>query len=210
MGRYCSECNDWCSREDFSFNQWKKGDGYSRCFDCTQGRYCSECDDLCSREDFSSNQWRKGDGCSRCLDCTQGNNNTYSYECHKCYKTFDSQNSLNMHMQVHRPRNVSCPICGDCRFRSGANAVQHVESGYCSGCKGRNNARNNIYQFARSQRAMQPYMTGTPMLTNGGYRDGSTPDYPYHCYQCNKQFRHLSQLLQHNDQKHGQMRMLQY
>lgn len=58
-----------------------------------------------------------------------------------------------MHLQVHRPRNDACPICGDRRFRSGANAVQHVESGYCSGCYSTDgdNDRQQIYNFARSQ-----------------------------------------------------------
>ena len=65
-----------------------------------------------------------------------------------------------MHMQVHRPRSVACPICGDRRFRTGANAVQHVESGSCSGCQGRDNARRQIYNFARQQQSMQGFMNG--------------------------------------------------
>lgn len=107
-----------------------------------------------------------------------------------------------MHMQVHRPRSVACPICGEQRFRSGANAVQHVESGYCTGCRGQDNARQQIYEYARRQSGMQPYLNGTPLLTNGGYNN-SVPDFPYQCTVCAKSFRQLSQLLQHQDQKHG-------
>ena len=75
------------------------------------GRYCSDCGDWCSNSSFSRNQWRKGDGYSRCKDCVGG----YSYQCGECDRVFDSQNGLNMHMQVHRPKNVACPACGERR-----------------------------------------------------------------------------------------------
>ena len=165
------------------------------------GRYCSECDDWCSNSQFSRNQWMKGDGSSRCKDCVGGGG--YSqFQCGECNRVFNSQNQLNMHMQVHRPRNVACPLCGVQKFRSGANAVQHVESGYCTACTGADFARQQIYEYARRQQGMQRFMNGTPMLTNGGYND-SVPDYPYQCPECTKSFRQLSQLLQHQDQKHG-------
>jgi hypothetical protein len=115
-----------------------------------------------------------------------------------------------MHLQVHRPRNVPCPICGEGRFRSGANAVQHVESGFCSGCRGADNARQQIYDFASRQRAMQPFLSDVPRLTYGGY-DNDVPDLPYSCPQCDRSFRQLSQLLQHQDNKHGRQPLrLQY
>eukprot|EP00541_Cyclophora_tenuis_P001975 CAMPEP_0116557800 /NCGR_PEP_ID=MMETSP0397-20121206/9448_1 /TAXON_ID=216820 /ORGANISM="Cyclophora tenuis, Strain ECT3854" /LENGTH=114 /DNA_ID=CAMNT_0004083311 /DNA_START=124 /DNA_END=468 /DNA_ORIENTATION=+ len=114
-----------------------------------------------------------------------------------------------MHMQTHRPRNVACPVCGDQRFKSGANAVQHVESGFCRGCRGQENARNQIYEFAKRQGVMHHYMD-IPQLTYGDYDDGGVPDFPYHCPQCSVSFRQLSQLLQHQDQKHNNHRMLTY
>ncbi len=165
------------------------------------GRYCAECDEWCGCSQFSRNQWMKGDGCSRCKACVGGYQNP-TYQCGECYREFNCQNELNMHMQVHRPRNVACPICGEQRFRTGANAVQHVESGYCTGCRGQDNARRQIYDFARRQSSMQQFINGTPMLTNGGYND-SVPDFPYQCRECAKSFRQLSQLMQHQDQKHG-------
>lgn len=182
MGRCCSDCGDWCSCSMFSRNQWLKGDGYSRCKNCVSsgGSYSYQ------------PQYQP----------------TY-YQCSQCYREFNSENELNMHMQVHRPRNVACPVCGEQRFRSGANAVQHVESGYCRGCRGKDNARQQIYQFAQSRRGMQPFMTETPLLTNGSSNSG-VPDFPYHCPQCAKSFRQLSQLLQHQDQKHGTLRMIGY
>ena len=75
--------------------------------------------------------------------------------CPNCNKMFDHPNGnkkhidnmLKQHMQVHAPRNVSCPVCGDQRFRNATNAVQHVESGSCKGCKGKETAREQIYKF---------------------------------------------------------------
>uniref|UniRef100_A0A7S2YSA1 C2H2-type domain-containing protein n=1 Tax=Entomoneis paludosa TaxID=265537 RepID=A0A7S2YSA1_9STRA len=182
------------------------------------GRVCSDCNSYQSCSQFSSNQWRKGDGYSRCKDCVSGFSNSggydsYSYdyfECSQCSRTFNNQNELNMHMQVHRPRNVSCPVCGETRFRSGANAVQHVESGYCTGCRGQDQAREQIYRFAAKQKSMRPFMNSTPMLEYGDGSDYGVPDLPYHCPDCSKPFRHLSQLLQHQDQKHGSTRMISY
>lgn len=171
------------------------------------GRECIDCQEWKTSSQFSSNQWRKGDGASRCKFCVGSNGVqnyntlTYRYQCSECNRDFDSQNELNMHMQVHRPRNVSCPVCGDTRFRSGANAVQHVESGYCRGCRGSSNARQQIYNYASGQRVMAQYMSGAALLTNGDSTD-DVPDFPYQCQQCSKAYRHLSQLLQHNDQKH--------
>mmetsp|Transcript_28580 Transcript_28580/g.60956 ORF Transcript_28580/g.60956 Transcript_28580/m.60956 type:complete len:190 (-) Transcript_28580:293-862(-) len=188
------------------------------------GRNCADCGDWCSNSNFSSNQWRKGEGCSRCRDCVSGGSQYHttgyavsavsyqpdpSYPCVVCNRDFNNQNELNMHMQVHRPRNISCPVCGDTRFRSPANAVQHVESGFCTGCKGTDNARNQIYQYAQRKGGMQQYMDLTPLLTNGG-GNNCVPDFPYRCPQCAKSFRHLSQLMQHTDQKHNNMRMLGY
>jgi Zinc finger, C2H2 type len=112
-------------------------------------------------------------------------------------------------MQVHRPRTVPCPACGDARFRSGANVVQHMESGYCRSCQGKDFARQQIYDFATKQGAMRPYLTTSyPLLTNGGGHNNVVPDLPYHCPDCSKSFRQLSQLLQHQDQKHNDQRRL--
>ena len=175
------------------------------------GRVCADCDCYQSCSAFSRNQWVKGDGYSRCKTCTQGGSYFSSFECGTCFRTFGSQNELDMHQQVHRPRDVACPVCGERRFRSGANAVQHVESGYCSGCYGsRDKARQQIYQFASQQRGMSRYMTGAPMLTNGSVHYDKVPDFPYECPECTKAFRQLSQLLQHRDQKHGNHYRLGY
>ena len=190
MGRYCAECGDWCTNREFSRNQWMKGDGYSRCVNCVIPTHHSTI--------------------SAAVVAYQ---HPPSYNCAECHREFNNQNELNMHMQVHRPRTVTCILCRERHFKCGANMVQHVESGYCTGCKGEDRARQQIYEFAQRQRKMQPYMNGTPLLTNGGghnNRGGGVPDFPYQCRQCAKSFRQLSQLMQHQDNKHNNTRMLQY
>eukprot|EP00620_Florenciella_sp_RCC1587_P016662 CAMPEP_0182578456 /NCGR_PEP_ID=MMETSP1324-20130603/41080_1 /TAXON_ID=236786 /ORGANISM="Florenciella sp., Strain RCC1587" /LENGTH=158 /DNA_ID=CAMNT_0024794407 /DNA_START=72 /DNA_END=544 /DNA_ORIENTATION=+ len=47
------------------------------------------------------------------------------------------------------------------------NMVQHIETGHCDGCRGRENARNAIYNQV-SQMAPN-FVTSTPMLEYGGY-----------------------------------------
>merc|ERR1711953_1450526 len=66
-----------------------------------------------------------------------------SATCPTCYKVFNSsnnargnQNSMEQHQQVHKPKVHSCPLCGVQKFRSPANAVQHVEVGACPNCPG--------------------------------------------------------------------------
>ena len=167
------------------------------------GRRCAGCDEMYPKNLYSNNQWSKGRGYSRCVYCAN------SYQCKECGRTFQNQNNLNMHMQTHRPKNKSCPICGVQKFRSGANIVQHVESGYCQCCPGgKQRARKEIYKFVYQKRPMRPYLTNdVPLLTYGYGSDDdddvNVPDYPYYCPECNKYFRQLSQLLQHQDQKHN-------
>lgn len=184
------------------------------------GRECASCDQWLSNSNFSRNQWLKGPGYSKCKSCVGGSQSygqaasytpSVSYQCQECYREFNSDNELQMHMQVHRPRNVACPVCGDKRFRSSANAVQHVESGYCTGCQGKDNARLQIYQFASKSGQMNQYLSETPMLTYGGNNNNNdVPDYPYKCRQCNVSYRQLSQLMQHQDNKHNNNRLTYY
>jgi DNA-directed RNA polymerase subunit RPC12/RpoP len=165
-------------------------------------RTCSGCGNYLHGSEFSSNQWQKGEGRSRCMDCVDSRNfAAASHVCSTCGRYFNSQNNLNMHMQVHRPRTIACPVCGEARFGSGANAVQHVESGHCTGCRGTDNARQEIYKFVNGKQQMRQFMP--LMLEYQGQATNQVPDFPYHCQPCNKKFRQLSQLLQHQDQKHN-------
>lgn len=205
MARICSSCGINQNSSSFSRNQWAKGNGYSRCMSCVGGG---------GRQQHQQPTYHTT---GYAVHTTLPSVNIPIYhtgyamavpaptdQCKECFREFADQNQLNMHMQVHRPRQVRCPVCGDVRFRSMANAVQHLESGYCRGCKGQDNARQQIYNFAQNRGV-------TPLLTNGSnpYSNaGPVPDFPYVCSQCNMKYRNLSQLMQHMDQKHGQMRFL--
>jgi len=136
-----------------------------------------------------------------------------SVECPKCDRVFDyfpnkkgNQNSLEEHMQVHKPRTVSCPVCGDTRFRSGANATQHVESGACPKCPGKDEAREAIYGFIASRPETQRMLKEVPRLEyHGGSRrvTQDVPEYPYQCNLCQKTFKHVSSLMQHQQRSHN-------
>ena len=161
------------------------------------GRTCAECDYYKDDDHYSRNQWLKGPGYSRCFDCV-------GYPCTECQRLFRNANELKMHMQVHRPRNFSCPICNVTKFRSGANVVQHVESGFCSCCPGGpEEAREQVFKFAAKKKQMRRYMTEVPRITYGDWTDSEVPDFPYYCPECCKYFRKLGQLMQHQEGKHG-------
>ena len=133
----------------------------------------------------------------------KGQQSTAVY-CPECNKMFDHpsgnrkhiENMLRQHMQVHQPRTVSCPVCGDQRFRSTTNAVQHVESGSCRGCKGKENARKQIYEFIGSREESRRLLAETPALEWGGGERG-VPDLPYKCQVCGKRYKQVSSLMQH-------------
>lgn len=117
------------------------------------------------------------------------------HTCSKCDRSFCDANALEQHMQVHQPRDVRCPACGEQRFRNGANVAQHVESGTCSGCQGKENARTAIYNFMRFNQSTRQFLD-QKLLENGACCD-SIPERPYACQQCRKAFRQVSQLMQH-------------
>jgi len=151
--------------------------------------------------------------CTRCQEYGHHISRCIAKRCSTCKRLFDKShdetanlNSLQQHMKTHLPKNVSCPICGDQKFASATNAVQHVESGYCRGCRGANNARNRIYGFVQGNEASRGLINSQfRAITNGSdYTGNTTPDFPYECSQCGKLFRQMSQLMQHSSDKHGQ------
>mmetsp|Transcript_5698 Transcript_5698/g.18327 ORF Transcript_5698/g.18327 Transcript_5698/m.18327 type:complete len:90 (+) Transcript_5698:38-307(+) len=78
----------------------------------------------------------------------------------------------------------------------------HVESGSCPGCPGADNARNQIYNFARGHTATRSLLT--PMLMDRPGQSLDVTDMAYQCNRCRKTFRQMSQLMQHTSDKHGQ------
>lgn len=107
-------------------------------------------------------------------------------------------------MKSHATRVLKCPLCqGPKQFKNGANVVAHVESGFCTGCVGKDAARDQIFQFV-SRNA--PSLT-VPMLENGGY-GGGAPARPYQCSYCSKTFAHLSAQMNHEGDVHANNRGL--
>lgn len=86
MWRDCAACGECLHADEYSNNQWYKGEGSSRCSDCVSNdlrshqdwrlhhnhdRACTGCRRVQSSDNFSSNQWRKGLGLSRCKECVE-------------------------------------------------------------------------------------------------------------------------------------------
>ena len=78
--RVCAACEEPLVRSDFTRNQWRKGEGVSRCGTCVPdgfasamsrdtARVCAACEEPLVRSSFTKNQWRKGEGVSRCGTC---------------------------------------------------------------------------------------------------------------------------------------------
>eukprot|EP00040_Diaphanoeca_grandis_P025545 m.141638 g.141638 ORF g.141638 m.141638 type:complete len:212 (+) comp30201_c1_seq1:271-906(+) len=110
---------------------------------------------------------------------------------------FSKFNTTNGGVSVKiRGHTLSCPVCHDTRFRTMSSAVMHVESGSCSGCLGRDNARQAIYGLAQTRASHA--VSGTAMLEyHGGYASSSVPDNPYECAVCNRTFAQFSSWMQH-------------
>ena len=137
--------------------------------------------------------------------------------CNTCGRDFDGGNlahglnQLKMHMRSHQEKTVVCPICRNPskKFRTGADAVLHLESGYCPGCRGEDKAKSAIYSFV--QKNAPGLMSQHLMIENGS----GVPDKAYTCQMCSKPFTNLSALMQHQAAKHGggstaEFRMMQY
>ena len=80
----------------------------------------------------------------------------------------------------------------------GADALLHLESGYCPGCRGKDNARTQIYTFV--SRNAPCVISDRLMIENG---DGGVPSQAYRCNECGRSFDRLSSLMQHQNSKHG-------
>ncbi|KAJ1415991.1 hypothetical protein B484DRAFT_454391 [Ochromonadaceae sp. CCMP2298] len=166
--------------------------------------FCDSCEQTSNR--FSRKEFSLGKRgrASTCTDCEKE-----VARCAECYREFTAHswsnalNQLKMHKQTHAERTIACPVCnGSKRFRTGADAALHLESGYCEGCLGKDNAERAIFNFV-SQQARS--LMSPLMIENGS---GSVPEQAYCCNDCGKRFNLVSALMQHSKAKHGQSQQL--
>ena len=74
--RECAQCDEVLDDVMYTNSQWRKGEGSSRCKNCTQcasedsyKRFCISCGEAKMHIMFSRRQWAKGVGDSKCMDC---------------------------------------------------------------------------------------------------------------------------------------------
>ena len=123
-----------------------------------------------------------------------------THECSDCGRYFRNAHDLKQHRQVHRPRTVPCPVCGQL-YKSSTDAVLHIETGYCHGCRGRDNARRAVYGMV-SQHAAHLTSRGQQMLeygSSGGGTGWQASGANYRCQGCHREFHSLGSLMQHQD-----------
>jgi len=199
------EC-EICDRVFEKSRNWRANDNSMRQHLQTHYKSCPECG-----LEFMSRTGSK-DSLRAAVEKHIAARHDMSATCPTCHRVFDyfnnkraNRNSMEEHMQVHKPKTVSCPVCGDQRFRSATNAVQHVESGACPNCPGRDTARKAIHGFIAGHQETRHMLVSRPQLQyNGsgapGY--GPVPDRPYNCGHCQKTFKDLSSKMQHEERSH--------
>jgi len=156
-------------------------------------RECAECGCTRVQGDFSTTQWRKGRGESRCQDCVTpaGDGRT----CGHCGQKFRDDNALQMHARTHQERRFGCPGCGK-KYRGLTDTALHFESGACSACKGKNNARRAAYDIVSQQPGGSNFIV--QRITDGERSGAWTPDgHNFKCPSCKKKFGTVSALMQH-------------
>ena len=163
---------------------------------------CDECGEYTNR--FSSADYKRGQrgGYVECKDCIKRKR-----ECGECGKVFrgrnerDVENKLEQHWRSHEVRAIECPLChrNDRRYRTAADAMAHIESGFCASCKGESNAQQQIYNFTKQK---APHLTNYHALENGSY-DSEDDEISYNCNMCNKTFGKMSSLMNHQRAKHA-------
>jgi len=103
-----------------------------------------------------------------------------------------------------RARTVPCLACGK-MYSTMADSVGHFESGSCPRCPGRDNARRAAYQVAKGYDQGGNFTIPRLMIEDGSAGGGGqgwrANDYNYHCHSCQRQFRELSSLMQHQQSR---------
>jgi len=131
-------------------------------------------------------------------------------ECQVCDRTFDkrgtkaaNESSLRYHMQTHKEASLACPGCKRL-YRHVSAVSMHFESGFCKGCRGKFNARQKMFDFARNSQHLRQYLADPPSLQYAGNIPdiAPVPEFPYKCPNCFRKFHQQSQMYQHMFAKH--------
>jgi len=167
---------------------------------------CDGCNADCPRRDFSKGQLRKP--YPRCYDCTQGTAGQKRaldydvYECNECGRQFSDENALAQHRHTHRARSFPCPGCGQL-YRGMTDAASHFESGGCSACRDKEQARRVAYERVAQTAGSSNFLVNPHMLTHNGESGGgySAGGANYVCHACKRTFSLLASLMQHTENR---------
>jgi hypothetical protein len=183
----CADCGRWTTA--FSRNQRERGCGTARCSTCVEESLRQVQCRLCDR-------WLGG------TNALEQHMQTHpAHECGECQRTFANAEALRQHSKTHQPRTVPCPACNNKLFRNAANAAAHFESGYCTGCLGKERAQQAVWEFMRINEQASQYIA--PQIADYGFGYEAVPDRAYQCRYCAKRFGLMSALLNHEGDSHN-------
>jgi Zinc-finger of C2H2 type len=134
----------------------------------------------------------------------QKSNDVQVHKCGFCERSFATRMALDQRINAQHAKQISCPACAVTRFRSLTSALQHLESGQCPHCQGKQNARYEVYQaisphISSTRGEPQWLLAGSSALPNNA---DELIEFPYSCDLCDRPFRELNHLLQHKTAKH--------
>jgi len=150
---------------------------------------------------FVSIRWSFEEDCNalRCSypDCnriiqTEANNHRHN------------NNNLVQHQNRHRPRNLTCPGCGEQRFNTASGVALHFERGHCTACRDQETAEAAV--FGLINRRLPQFLNHAICdedITHE-FDNNYVPAQAYRCPHCNKIFNRFSSLNQHLEARHGQ------
>lgn len=119
--------------------------------------------------------------------------------CHKCNRSFVSDNNLRMHLnsRAHRPASLECPFCDAC-YTAATGLCHHLERGSCPNAPNLN--RDAIYRIIRSRDpsgVISNNLIGWYGSDQYEASENSWNGSAYECYLCSRDFRTLYSLNQH-------------
>ncbi|KAE9403893.1 hypothetical protein BT96DRAFT_814372 [Gymnopus androsaceus JB14] len=126
--------------------------------------------------------------------------------CFLCSQDFSTANALSKHLssQVHRPRNMKCPLCSD-KFKMTSSIAQHIECGACHQSINRHTVTQAVHALdliptiSINRRITGGSTPATRTITaySATERAFNAKLNVYECYLCRKTFKSLNGLNSH-------------